>query len=63
MKEKEFYHLSPKAVLGQNGHKELLRYMNVLKKTWELPPNQVVAVMLTPGGDELVFCAVQEGKE
>lgn len=63
MKEKEVYHLSPKALLGEHGHNELLRYMNTLKKAWELPPNQAVAVMLAPDGEGLVFCAFQTGKE
>ena len=63
MEEEEVYHLSPKALLGEHGHDEVVRYMGTLKKTWKLPKNQEVAMMLAPDGKGLVFCAFQTGKE
>lgn len=60
---KEIYHLSPKALLGEPTHNELLRYMNTLKDAWELSPKQAIAVVLAPGGEGLVFCALQTSQE
>ena len=61
MKDESSYHLSPKGLLGETAHNDLREYMNTLKKTWKLQKHQAMAVMLSPDGEQLVFCAFNMG--